>query len=97
MVSHLGYPRGGGGRGRGERVVGWNRVKEYNSYMLDERIGSIGSNLITLPRNERGERERKEGQGKPRAGPMEPRKKKEFYYGTFESSLLGSSVQDHFF
>ena len=79
MVSHLGYPRGGGGRGRGERVVGWNRVKEYNTYMLDERIGSIGSNPITLPRTDRGEREEGgAGEASRRPNGAEKKKKKEF-------------------
>lgn len=64
--------------------------------MLDERIGSIGSNLITLPRTERRERE-EGGAGEASRRPNgAEKKKKRVYYGTFESSLLGSSVQDHF-
>lgn len=41
--------------------MGWNRVKGYKTYKLDERIGSMGNNHITFITAElvrEGERER---------------------------------------
>lgn len=46
--------------------------------MLEERIGSIGSNLITLPRTERGEREEGGAWEASRRPNGAERKKKEF-------------------